>query len=185
MSLLDANMVAFQTSNYMLITMGLMILAGNTCYPIFLRLIIWTMFKLIPDNGRFQEHKSTLRFLLDHPRRCYTNLFPSRHTWWLLAALVVLNGTDWIAFEVLNIGNTSVTSLPRGVRVLDGLFQALAVRNGGFYVVSISNLRIGLLILYVIMMYISVYPVVITMRNSNVYEERSLGIYADDPQEVR
>ncbi len=31
------------------------------------------------------------------------------------------------------------------------------------------------------MMYISVYPVVITMRHSNVYEERSLGIYADDP----
>jgi Trk-type K+ transport system membrane component len=31
------------------------------------------------------------------------------------------------------------------------------------------------------MMYISVYPVVITIRNSNVYEERSLGIYADDP----
>jgi Trk-type K+ transport system membrane component len=33
------------------------------------------------------------------------------------------------------------------------------------------------------MMYISAYPVVITMRNSNVYEERSLGIYADDPGE--
>lgn len=30
------------------------------------------------------------------------------------------------------------------------------------------------------MMYISVYPVVITMRHSNVYEERSLGIYQDD-----
>lgn len=30
MSLLDANMVAFQTSRYMLITMGLLILAGNT-----------------------------------------------------------------------------------------------------------------------------------------------------------
>lgn len=30
------------------------------------------------------------------------------------------------------------------------------------------------------MMYISVYPVVITMRHSNVYEERSLGVYADD-----
>ena len=75
-----------------------------------------------------------------------------------------------------------IESLPKGIRVLDGLFQALAVRSGGFYVVAIPNLRIGLLILYVIMMYISVYPVVITMRNSNVYEERSLGIYADDPQ---
>jgi Trk-type K+ transport system membrane component len=34
--------------------------------------------------------------------------------------------------------------------------------------------------MFVIMMYISVYPVVITMRHSNVYEERSLSIYADD-----
>lgn len=75
------------------------------------------------------------------------------------------------------------SSLPSGVRAIDGLFQALAVRSGGFYVVSISQLRIGLLILYVIMMYISVYPVLITMRNSNVYEERSLGIYANDVQE--
>lgn len=32
-----------------------------------------------------------------------------------------------------------------------------------------------------IMMYISVFPVSITMRHSNVYEERSLGIYEDDP----
>ena len=175
--------VAFQTADYMLITMSLMILAGNTCYPIFLRLIIWTLFKLLPDNvERWHDWKVTLRFLLDHPRRCYTNLFPSRHTWWLLVTLIGLNGTDWAAFEILNIGNPTVTSLPHGARTLDGLFQAFAVRSGGFYVVPIANLRIGLLILYVIMMYISVYPVVITMRNSNVYEERSLGIYADDPQ---
>jgi len=60
------------------------------------------------------------------------------------------------------------------------LFQALAVRSGGFYVVSITSLRSGLLVLYVIMMYISVYPVTITMRSSNTYEERSLGIYAED-----
>lgn len=47
-----------------------------------------------------------------------------------------------------------------------------------------SQLRIGLLILYVVMMYISVYPIVITMRNSNIYEERSLGIYANNPNET-
>jgi Trk-type K+ transport system membrane component len=35
------------------------------------------------------------------------------------------------------------------------------------------------------MMYISVYPVVITMRNSNVYEERSLGLYSEDEYERR
>ena len=181
MSLLDANMVAFQSSDYMLLTVGLLILAGNTCYPVFLRAILWTMWRLTPENGRSHDSKLTLRFLLDHPRRCYTNLFPSTHTWWLLATIVCLNGVDWIAFEVLNIGNEAITSLPGGVRAIAGLFQALAVRSGGFYVVTIARMRIGLLILYVLMMYISVYPVVITIRNSNVYEERSLGIYAEDP----
>ena len=83
--------------------MGLMVLAGNTCYPVFLRLIIWTLFTTLPDNEKFSDYKTTLRFLLDHPRRCYTNLFPSRHTWWLFSTLVVLNGTDWTAFEVLNV----------------------------------------------------------------------------------
>lgn len=182
MSLLDANMVAFQTSAYMLITMGLLILAGNTAYPIFLRLIVWTLLKLVPTSEPWEDFRKTLQFLLDHPRRCYTNMFPSRHTWWLLACLICLNGIDWAAFEILNIGNTDITGgLSTGFEVLDGLFQALAVRSGGFYVVTIPLLPIALQVLYVIMMYISVYPVVITMRNSNVYEERSLGIYSDDP----
>ncbi|KAI9815830.1 MAG: hypothetical protein M1832_005244 [Thelocarpon impressellum] len=175
MSLLDLNMIPFQSSIYMLITMGLMILAGNTCYPIFLRLIIWVLRHLLPAVG-IQGYEGTLQFLLDHPRRCYTNLFPAAHTYWLLFSVVVLNSVDWIAFEVLNV----VTSIPPGSRVLDGLFQALAVRSGGFYIIGISSLRISLQVLYVIMMYISVFPVVITMRNSNVYEERSLGLYAED-----
>lgn len=182
LSLLDANMVAFQTSYYMLFTMGLLILAGNTCYPVFLRLIVWTMWKLMPDTPPWQEHRQTLRFLLDHPRRCYTNLFPSRHTWWLLASVVCLNGIDWAAFEILNIGNPKI-NLPTFTKVVDGLFQALAVRSGGFYVVPIPSVRVSLQFLYVVMMYISAYPVVITMRNSNVYEERSLGIYTENPAE--
>lgn len=72
------------------------------------------------------------------------------------------------------------SALPTNVRVIDGLFQAFAVRSGGFYVVPIANISIALQVLYVLMMYISVYPVTMTIRNSNVYEERSLGIYADD-----
>ena len=176
-------MVAFQTDNYILLTAGLLILAGNTCYPVFLRLIIWTILKMLPKKSALDDFRVTLRFLLDHPRRCYVTLFPSNHTWWLVGSLIMLNGIDWAAFEILNSGNPLTNSLPRGTRVIDGLFQALAVRSGGFYVVTISQLRIGLLILYVIMMYISVYPVSITIRNSNVYEERSLGIYADDSPE--
>ncbi|KAK3940038.1 cation transport protein-domain-containing protein [Diplogelasinospora grovesii] len=183
MSLLDANMVPFQNSYFVLITMGLMILAGNTAYPIFLRLIVWSLLRLLTlatTEKDFCELKETFKFILHYPRRVYTNLFPARQTWWLLFMLVLLNCVDWVSFELLNLGNPVIENIPPGSRVLDGLFQALAVRSGGFYVVNISSVYIGLQVLYVIMMYISVYPVVITMRHSNVYEERSLGIYADD-----
>ncbi|KAK4229247.1 cation transport protein-domain-containing protein [Podospora fimiseda] len=183
MSLLDANMIPFQNSYFVLVTMGLLILAGNTAYPIFLRLIIWSLLRILTAITKEDECsalKDTFRFILTYPRRVYTNLFPARATWWLVFMLVLLNSVDWVAFELLNLGNPAIESIPPGSRVLDGLFQALAVRSGGFYVVPIPSVYIGLQVLYVIMMYISVYPVVITMRHSNVYEERSLGIYEED-----
>ncbi|KAI1454589.1 TrkH-domain-containing protein [Annulohypoxylon moriforme] len=184
MSVLDLNMIPYGSSYFVLIVMGALILAGNTAYPVFLRLALWCSLKtlkLVTYPEDFVEWKETLEYILKYPRRVYTNLFPSRQTYWLVFMLFVLNGTDWVAFEVLNLGNSTLEQTPLGSRIIDGLFQALAVRSGGFYVVSIPTLFIGLQVLYVIMMYISVYPVVITMRHSNVYEERSLGIYGDDP----
>ncbi|GLI81137.1 hypothetical protein PoHVEF18_009509 [Penicillium ochrochloron] len=180
MSLLDKNMTALQLNAYPLLTLGMLILAGNTLYPCFLRFIVWTMRMMLPDTPSWKSWRVTLDFILDHPRRVYTNLFPARHTWYLLATIIVLNGIDWAAFELLSIGNKEIEALPTEYRVLDGLFQALAVRAGGFYVVTIADLRQGLLVLYVLMMYVSAFPVLVTIRNTNVYEERSLGIYAHD-----
>lgn len=82
-------------------------------YPIFLRLILWTIWSLlrfVPATSKVIEYRVTLRFLLDHPRRCYTNLFQSRQTWWLLASLISLNAIDWVAFEVLNVCITQSSS---------------------------------------------------------------------------
>ncbi|PWY89992.1 putative potassium transporter [Aspergillus heteromorphus CBS 117.55] len=180
MSLLDANMAAFQTNAYPLLTMSLLILAGNTLYPCFLRFIIWGLRCCVPNSPSWASWKVTFDFILDHPRRVYTNLFPKRHTWYLLGTIIILNAIDWAGFEVLSLGLKEIEDLPKGYRVLDGLFQASAVRSGGFYVVTISDLRQGLLVLYVLMMYVSAYPVLVAMRNTNVYEERSLGIYAHD-----
>jgi hypothetical protein len=83
-ALLDANATALQTSYYCLLTLGFLILAGNTCFPPFLRLIIWTGKVCIPrswDHSRWEKRRQVLKFLLDHPRRCYTHLFPSAQTW--------------------------------------------------------------------------------------------------------
>ena len=90
----------------MLISTGLFILAGNTAYPIILRAAVWTIWKvlgLLPNKDFWDFDRKALKFLLDHPRRCYTNMFPSTHTWWLLGVLLVLNIVDWVMFEILNV----------------------------------------------------------------------------------
>ncbi|KAH7000036.1 cation transport protein-domain-containing protein [Ilyonectria destructans] len=187
MSVIDAGMTVFQGSYFVLVVVGLLILAGNTAYPLFLRFILWLMLKtlqLAKGSSTYGPWQETVEFILKYPRRVYTTLFPSQATWWLLLILLLINTIDWVAFEVLNIGNPTVEALPMADRIFAGWFQAIAVRAAGFAVVSMSALYPAVQLLYMIMMYVSVYPVSITMRHSNVYEERSLGIYDDDPAAV-
>ncbi|KAK6722793.1 hypothetical protein SNK04_001646 [Fusarium graminearum] len=185
MSLNDAGMAAFQDGYFVLIVVGLLVLAGNTAYPLLLRFFLWCSLRLLQLTTQpktLGPWKETIEFILKYPRRVYTTLFPSGATWWLFLVIFVINTIDWVAFEVLNIGNKVVESMPVSDRIIAGWFQAIAVRAAGFAVVSIGSLYPAVQLLYMIMMYVSVYPVSITMRHSNVYEERSLGIYEDDPQ---
>ncbi|KAI0000966.1 cation transport protein-domain-containing protein [Russula vinacea] len=169
MSLVDQSMVPFQRAYPMIFAMIFLILAGNTAFVIIntsLRFSVWATTKLVPEKSQLNE---TLHFLLDHPRRCFIYLFPSHQTWFLLTVLFILNTTDWFFFLLLDIGNTAIESIPVGVRVIDGLLQATAVRAAGFAIVNLSALAPAVKVLYVIMI----------VRSTNVYEERSLGIYDD------
>jgi len=92
----------------------------NTGFPCLLRFIIWILFKVFPNGSPTKE---TLAFLLDHPRRCFTLLFPSSATWWLFGVLVLLNVLDLFFFLVLDLGDDYVSQIPFGFRFLDGFFQ--------------------------------------------------------------
>lgn len=61
--------------------------------------------------------------------------------------------------------------------MLDGWFQAVSTRTAGFAVVDLANLHPAIQVSYLVMMYISVLPIAISVRRTNVYEEKSLGIY--------
>ncbi|KAK4054900.1 hypothetical protein OIV83_000824 [Microbotryomycetes sp. JL201] len=177
MSLLDSSMIPFQRGYLLIIVVSYLILAGNTAFPIFLRLCIWILSKVVPRNSQTRE---TLQFLLDHPRRCFIYLFPQ--TWFLVFVLVILNSIDWVAFLVLDIGNPVIDAIPVGTRIIDGLMQSFAVRAAGFTIVSLSTTAPALQMLYVVMMYVAVYPIAMSVRSSNVYEEKSLGVYDDDDE---
>lgn len=174
-TLTATSMIPFQDAVFPLLLMTLLIVIGNTGFPCALRFVIWVTSKCVPvGSGLWEE----LQFLLDHPRRCFTLLFPRAATWWLFAILVILNGLDLIFFIILDLNDPVVDVLSPGIRVLDGLFQASSTRTAGFSVVNLALLHPAIQVSYLIMMYISAFPIAISMRRTNVYEEKSLGIYA-------
>jgi Trk-type K+ transport system membrane component len=59
----------------------------------------------------------------------------------------------------------------------------VSTRTAGVSVVNLQLLHAPLLVSYLVMMYISVYPVAISVRRTNVYEEQSLGIFAAEDEE--
>ncbi|KAJ8516990.1 hypothetical protein ONZ45_g5757 [Pleurotus djamor] len=183
LSLVDMGMVPFQSAYLMIIAMMFVILAGNHALPIFLRFVIWIGYKI--TNVKSDTHKA-LEFLIDHPRRCFIYLFPSHQTWFLLICLVLFSAVEWAAFEVLNLGLPAFEAVGGGPRVIAGLFQGLAARASGFSIVPLANFAPAIQFLYAVMMYIAVYPVAMSIRSTNVYEERSLGVFeapVDDEDE--
>ena len=184
-------MISFQTAVFPLLIGSFLIIAGyspshteakfrNTGFPCLLRLIIWVLFKFSPAGSTIKE---TYAFLLDHPRRCFTLLFPSSATWWLFGVLCLLNFLDLFFFLVLDLGDSYIAAIPVGYRILDGFFQAVSTRTAGFAVTNLQLLHPAVLVSYLVMMYISVFPVAISIRRTNVYEEKSLGIWVDDDEE--
>jgi potassium uptake Trk family protein len=171
------SMVSFQTATLPLLFGSFLIIIGNTGFPCMLRFIIWSISLLVPKESALWEE---LRFLLDHPRRCFTLLFPSKATWWLFWILVTLNVVDLVLFIILDLNDETVTHLALGYRFLNGWFQATSTRTAGFSSVSLADLHPAVQVSYMVMMYISVFPIAISVRRTNVYEEKSLGIWGGE-----
>ena len=108
------SMISFQKSQFVLMIMWFFIIIGNTGFPVMLRFLIWITAKVVPRGSGVWEE---LRFLLDHPRRCFTLLFPSGPNWWLFWILVVLNALDLLFFLVLDVSRASCCSQPEGTFV--------------------------------------------------------------------
>lgn len=174
------SMISFREAEWPLFLSSFLTLAGNTLYPVFLRLVLWTMSKTVPRKSAMQE---SLQFLLNHPRRCYTLLFPRGTTWALFGIIFILNFMDAFFILILDLNNAEVASLPPGPRVMAAIFQAGSSRHTGASVFNLANVSPAVQFSLLIMMYISAFPVALSIRASNTYEEKSLGIYQVDTGE--
>ncbi|KAG5296781.1 potassium transporter [Histoplasma ohiense] len=171
------SMISFRDAEWPMILMSVLAYVGNTFYPCFLRFIIWTMSLIVPKTSPLKEQ---LNFLLKHPRRCYTHLFPSGTTWALFAVLFLLNFVDIILMITLDLHNPAVNDLPWGKRILASLFQAASTRHTGTASFNLANVNPAVQVSILVMMYIGIFPIALSTRASNTYEQRALGIYPQD-----
>ncbi|KAF5352975.1 hypothetical protein D9758_007968 [Tetrapyrgos nigripes] len=183
LSLVDMGMLPFQTAYLITIAIMFAILAGNHALPIFLRFIIWIGFKIAPPKTDAQV---AFDFLLHHPRRCFIYLFPSHQTWFLVFCLVGFSAIELVFFEILNIGLPAYESLSTGARIICGLFQGLAARASGFSIVPLRRLPLRYSFSDNCLRYryhLCVLQVALSIRSTNVYEERSLGVFEPPPDD--
>ncbi|KAI3624159.1 hypothetical protein GLX27_002935 [Malassezia furfur] len=154
-----------------MVPVTILALVGNTAYPVVLRVVIWIMSQCVWKQSRLYE---TLRFLLDHPRRCFLYLFPQGNTLFLLALIIILTIIDWFFLLILDL-NRRKSGVSIGTWVYNGLFQSLAIRSAGFQTFHILDLAPAVQMLQVFMMYLNDFPLTMAVRTTNVFEKESLG----------
>mmetsp|Transcript_2499 Transcript_2499/g.5739 ORF Transcript_2499/g.5739 Transcript_2499/m.5739 type:complete len:698 (+) Transcript_2499:44-2137(+) len=143
---------------------GIMIMLGNTGFPIMLRVIAtgcWFISRSDHDTQAYQ-------FILEYPRRCYTHIFPGRETRWLFFVLVsfVVVQTSVILWQ--SAGAEFWQGISFSTHFANALFLALSARTAGLS--SVDPQLFGIPVVYMLMvcMYISTSPTVVTMRSTVV-----------------
>ncbi|KAJ5701356.1 hypothetical protein N7488_008904 [Penicillium malachiteum] len=157
------SMISFQDATFPLLLMSFLAFSGNTLHPCLLRLK--------------SCNKELLGFLLKHPRRCYTLLFASKPTWVLFGIIFAMNTVDVILIIVLDLNNSAVNNMAAGPRLVAAIFQAASARHTGTSTFNLADVSPAVQFSLIVMVYIAIFPIAISIKASNVYEERTLGIY--------
>mmetsp|Transcript_15338 Transcript_15338/g.30174 ORF Transcript_15338/g.30174 Transcript_15338/m.30174 type:complete len:777 (+) Transcript_15338:20-2350(+) len=155
--------IYFRRSPFLLNTLGALVVLGNTGLPIMMRLIAWTLSK---TARRGSERERVLNFLLEHPRRCFTHMFPAMHTLWLLLVLTFLIVTQMLVTLWRDWDSLATRGLSSMDKFWNALSLALSTRTAGMNSLDVSLLSQASTFLLVVLMYFSTTPTVVTMRLS-------------------
>lgn len=177
------SMAGFRDSPWPKVLSTFLAKAGNTFQPIVLRFTVWVLWclasRFAARESRFTE---SLRFLLDHPRKCYTMLFPSSTTWKLFWILVGMTVSDVIFIVAFDLHNEEVRGKLSTAQFINAAtFQAASSRHAGTSVFNLAFVVPAVQFSQLVMMYIAVLPVAMSIRLTNEYLERTLGVYRQEP----
>jgi Trk-type K+ transport system membrane component len=89
----SSSVVYLQNNPLAYIILALVNFAGNTMAPIFLRFVVVVLVRM---RSHFGWHTESYQYILDHPRRITTHIFPHETTMFLVSVTLMLNGVQYI-----------------------------------------------------------------------------------------
>lgn len=189
----ESNMMAFAQDYGILFPLSLVILLGNSYYPIAVYCLIWVLnqyqhyHKEKMDHSHICDAKPPIcstrsysgaaktQFLLDNPRRCFTHMFPGPQTFILLCVASALLFCQMVTFIWLDFNKSYLRHLSIPNRLLSIWFQITCTRTAGFSSIDIFQTSEAIKLLWVCFMYIVSYPFIIAVRSSTIEVSQPCG----------
>jgi len=146
LTLLADNLVPIADADVWFVLFVLMfpMVLANQAFPIMLRLIVSVLLRW--DHA----HPEVYEYLLKHPRRCSTHLFPARETKLLGLVLLAFLFSEFGLFMLLDRNAEDMRHRTWGMRIMIGFFQAASTRTTGFNCVNLAKLSAAMNVVYMV-----------------------------------
>jgi Trk-type K+ transport system membrane component len=148
----SSNLLGIANNPCAYLIMTVMILLGNTMYPIVSRQIV----SLIARCSLDEPIKKTAQFILDNPHRIANLLYSESETNNLIYAAILLNSVQYVVFLALTLNRkASLQTHTASTLVGLGFFQTISTRTAGFNILDLNLLSQGVIFTYGVMCYIN------------------------------
>ncbi|GJU02661.1 sodium transporter HKT1-like protein [Tanacetum coccineum] len=147
----NENMLPFRKNTGLLLILIPQVLLGNTLYPPALRFSIWAI-------GKFTKKRETV-YLLENSRVLgYHQLLPSLHSSLLTITVLGFIMVQFILFSSMEWSSGSLSDMNVYQKLVGILFQTVNTRHTGESIVDLSTISAAVLVLFVVMMLVTLYP---------------------------
>ena len=156
------------------IATSLWLIASGVCfYPIFLRIIFCCLKFFFP-------HDKAINLIYKFPRLVYTHLFLNSDTIKLLIVLLILNTFQFSLALGLDWDDPILEGLSSWEKVYNEAMQSFSTKHAGINSLNIAAASIAVIVLYIGCMYLSAYPVTISVRGTKIEDPTSSSHYVRD-----
>lgn len=158
----------FNHSPFVLFICSLLVVVGNTLYPVFLRLIM--RFK----HNNSLSYKMVFEKLLNNPREVFTHLFPKYQTVFLVICWFVFTVWTMAMLAIFDSDSETLNDYKWYEIIFIDLFTCISTRCSGTSSIDLSELSIATNTVFILMMILAPFPFIYSLFKTTVREKSAI-----------